>query len=99
MVLEKLQQQERKLFGPPEQKSVWTPTPHLDGRIIWLSDPSQKTYEDRLILPGEMYKVTLYSMISEKQHCLKPLHGVFLSKPGPPGKVRAFSSDAMQDLI
>ena len=91
MVLEKLQQQERKLFGRPEQKSVWPPKPHLDGRIIWLS-AELKTYEDRLILPGEMYKVTLNSMTSEKQPCRKPPHGFFLSKPGRPGKVRICSS-------
>ena len=73
----------------PEKTSLWTPTPHLDERIIWLS-AVQKTYEDRLVLPGEMYKVTLYSMTSEKQLCLKPLHGFFLSKPDPPEKVRLF---------
>ena len=114
MVLERLQQQERKYselqkrpsfrpserkfsevqkgpsFRPSEQTSVRTPTPNPNERIIWLSDPLQKTYEDRQILPGEMYKVTLNSMTSEKQPCLKPPRGFFLSKPGPPGKVRLF---------
>ena len=58
-----------------------------EERIIWLPK-EQRTYEDRLILPGEMYKVTLNSMSSEKQHCCKPPHSFFLSKPGRPGKVK-----------
>ena len=101
MVLEKLQQQDRKYsewgglqnrrsLRRPEQTSVRRQTPNAnEERIIWLK-AEQKTYEDRLILPGEMYKVTLNSMTSEKQACRKPPHGFFLSKPGPPGKVRLF---------
>ena len=68
------------------QTSVRRCTPK-EERIIWLPK-EQRTYEDRLILPGEMYKVTLNSMSSEKQHCCKPPHSFFLSKPGRPGKVR-----------
>ena len=84
---------ERSFKRPPppyettvKQTSVRRYTPN-EERIIWLPK-EQKTYEDRLILPGEMYKVTLNSMASEKQHCCKPPHSFFLSKPGRPGKVR-----------
>ena len=100
MVLERLQQQERKgsefqkrpSFRRPEQTSVRKPTPNPNEREIWLP-AEQKTYEDRLILPGEMYKVTLNSMTSEKQPCRKPPHVFFLSKPGRPGKVKLFDRE------
>ena len=92
MVLERLQQQERKgsefqkrpSFRRPEQTSVRKPTPNPNEREIWLP-AEQKTYEDRLILPGEMYKVTFNSITSEK-----PTHWFFVSKPSPPGKVVLF---------
>ena len=71
------------VFRCPGQTSVrrYTPT---EARTIWLST-EQKTYEDRMILPGEMYKVTFNSITSEK-----PAHWFFVSKPGPPGKVILF---------
>ena len=88
LVLEKLQRKERKYSEVPVGRNrSFRRYTTSEERTIWLK-ADQKTYEDRLILPGELYKVTLNSMTSEEQACLHPPRGFFLSRPGPPGKVR-----------
>ena len=93
LVLEKLQRKERKYSEVPVGRNrSFRRYTTSEERTIWLK-ADQKTYEDRLILPGELYKVTLNSMTSEEQACLRPPRGFFLSRPGPPGKVRPSLGD------
>ena len=93
LVLEKLQRKERKYSEVPVGRNrSFRRYTTSEERTIWLK-ADQKTYEDRLILPGELYKVTLNSMTSEEQACLRPPRGFFLSRPGPPGKVRSCLGD------
>jgi len=64
----------------------------------WL-DVDVEKHEEKDLLPGETYKVSLSSMTSDTQGCLKPLSRFYLTKPNPAGNLRVTEEELGSWLV
>ena len=59
---------------------------------VWLAN-TVEDYEEKGLLPGEMYHLSLASMTSDTQACLRSLTHAFLTKPNPAGNLKVETED------
>ena len=63
------------------------PREETEVKEVWLSRDLEE-YEEKDLLPGEAYHVTLASMTSDTQTCLRPPTRTLLTKPKPAGNLK-----------
>ena len=61
--------------------------PETTVKEVWLKKDVEE-YEEKDLLPGEMYHLSLASMTSDTQTCLRPPTQTLLTKPNPAGNLK-----------
>ena len=95
-VLRKRIKKESVRVAPIQKKDILEMQPTIkevtDVKEIWLASDVED-YEEKDLLPGEMYTISLASMSSDTQACLQPQTQTFLTKPGPAGNLKVTTEE------